>query len=436
MVSDPLNKIFNNKIKDKNLKIGVIGLGYVGLPLLYSFSKNKKLKAFGFDTDKSKIDKLRAGKSYINYFKKKNILEMITNGVNFYNDFNKIKDIDFIIVCLPTPLKKNKSPDMSYIVNFMKSNSKYFKKNQALSLESTTYPGTCRELILPYLLKKKFKIGKDFSIIYSPEREDPGNKKFSLTKIPKVVGGLTNNCREIGSSIYSLLNIKIIKTPSIEIAEMTKLLENIYRSVNIGMINELKVLCQKMNINIFDVIKAAKTKPFGFHAFYPGPGYGGHCIPIDPFLLTWRAKKFNFDTKFIKLSGLINNGMPNYIVNKILKLKKKFNIRKILILGIAYKKNVDDIRESPSFEIFELLKKKNFKVDYLDPYIPLIKSRKFKGKKKSISLKYELIKKYDLSLILTDHDSFNFKKIKSFSKVIIDCRGRYQPDPMNNIFQA
>ncbi len=250
MISHPLNKIFNNKIKNKNLKIGVIGLGYVGLPLLYAFSKSKKVEAFGFDNDKLKIEKLRSGKSYINYFKKKNIFEMITNGVNFYNNFNKIREVDFIIVCLPTPLKKNKSPDMSYIVNFMKSNYKYFRKNQAISLESTTYPGTCRELILPYLLKKKLKIGKNFSIIYSPEREDPGNKKFSLTKIPKVVGGLSKNCQEIGSLVYSLLNIKIIKTPSVEVAEITKLLENIYRSVNIGMINELKVLCQKMNINI------------------------------------------------------------------------------------------------------------------------------------------------------------------------------------------
>ena len=320
MYKNSLVQLYTNKINRKRLKIGIIGLGYVGLPLLYAFSKNKRIKVLGFDNDKSKIKKLVLGRSYINYFKKENIHEMILNKVQFTFNFSRIKEVDIIILCLPTPLKKNKVPDMSYINNFLKQNSKYFQKNQAISLESTTYPGTSREIVLPHILKRKFVPGQDFALIYSPEREDPGNKKFNLSKIPKVVGGLTDNCREIGSKIYSLLNIKIIKTSSIEIAEFTKILENVYRSINIGLVNELKILCTKMKIDIFEIINAAKTKPFGFQAFYPGPGYGGHCIPIDPFLLTWVAKRYNFETKFIKLSGEINTKIILLIFEKIKKI--------------------------------------------------------------------------------------------------------------------
>ena len=423
-----------NKIKERNIKIGIIGLGYVGLPLAHAFS-TKNLEVIGFDQDEKKIKLLRSGNSYISYFSKKKIRDIVNKKFTCYNSYEKISDVDIIILCLPTPLTKQKTPDMSFIKKSMREIKKYLKPGQLLSLESTTYPGTCREVLLPFL-DKRFLIGTNFFLTYSPEREDPGNKKYSISNLPKILGGITTNCADIGSKLYSLLNIKIIKVKSIEIAEFTKLLENIYRSVNIGMINELKILCQKMNINIFDVIKAAKTKPFGFQAFYPGPGYGGHCIPIDPFLLTWKAKQYNFNTKFIKLSGLVNESMPNFIVNKILKLKKNLKINKIIILGIAYKKNVDDIRESPSFKILELLNKKKFKVDYLDPYIPKIKSRNFKGIKKSLPMKYDIIKKYDLTLVLTDHDLFNYKKIKNLSKIIIDCRGRYQPSIKNNIFQG
>ena len=422
-------------IKNKKIKIGIVGLGYVGLPLAYAFCK-KKIKVLGFDIDDKKIKVLKSKKSYISYFSNNKIKEMLDNGLELYRDFKKISEVDCLILCLPTPLTKKKSPDMSYIKNSMKSISKHLRSGQTLSLESTTYPGTCRSVILPFIEKRGFKVGKDFFLIYSPEREDPGNMKYSLSKIPKVVGGMTNECLRIGTKIYELLSVKVVKVSSIEIAEFTKLVENIYRSVNIGMVNELKILCQKMQINIFEVIKAAKTKPFGFQAFYPGPGYGGHCIPIDPFLLTWRAKQFNFDTKFIKLSGSINEKMPNIILKKILYLKKIFGIKKIVIFCIAYKKNVDDIRESPSLKILELLKKSKITTEYIDPYIPIIKSRNFKKSKKSLKFNYNLIKNYDLSLILTDHDVFDYKKIKEFSNIILDCRGRYLPDNKNKIFQG
>jgi len=435
MHKNSLVQLFTNKINRKRLKIGIIGLGYVGLPLLYAFSKNKRTKVFGFDNDKSKIKKLVLGKSYINYFKKENIHEMILNKVQFTYNFSRIKEVDIIILCLPTPLKKNKVPDMSYINNFLKQNSKYFQKNQAISLESTTYPGTSREIVLPHILKKKFIPGQDFALIYSPEREDPGNKKFNLSKIPKVVGGLTNNCKDIGSKIYSLLNIKIIKTSSIEIAEFTKILENVYRSVNIGLVNELKMLCTKMKIDIFEIINAAKTKPFGFQAFYPGPGYGGHCIPIDPFLLSWVAKRYNFETKFIKLSGEINSRIISSIEKKIIKIVNKKGA-KILILGVAYKKNVDDYRESPALVLMNKLFKRKINFDYYDPYVKMInKSRSLKkiSNIKSIKLNYKNIPSYDLVALITDHDLIDYSKLQKYSKLILDSRGVYKYGQFSNV---
>ena len=435
MYKNSLVKLFTNKINRKRLKIGIVGLGYVGLPLLYAFSKNKKIKVFGFDNDKSKIKKLVLGKSYINYFKKENINEMILNKVQFTYNFSRIKEVDIIILCLPTPLTKNKIPDMSYINNFLKQNSKYFQKNQAISLESTTYPGTSREIVLPHILKRKFIPGQDFALIYSPEREDPGNKKFNLSKIPKVVGGLTKNCKDIGSKIYSLLNIKIIKTSSIEIAEFTKILENVYRSVNIGLVNELKMLCSKMKIDIFEIINAAKTKPFGFQAFYPGPGYGGHCIPIDPFLLSWVAKRYNFETKFIKLSGEINSKIISLIDKKIIKTVNKKS-GKILILGVAYKKNVDDYRESPALVLMNKLSQRKINFDYYDPHVKIINnSRSLKkiSKKKSIRLIYKNISSYNLVVLITDHDLVDYSKLQKYSKLILDSRGVYKYGQFDNV---
>ena len=430
------NLFFNNlkkKIEKKNLIVGVVGLGYVGLPLANVFVK-KNIKVYGFDTDIEKINIINSGKSYINYFKDRDIKLMLKKNFECFSDFRKINKVDVIILCLPTPLNKNKTPDMKYIKNSMREIKKYLVEGQTISLESTTYPGTTREVIATEL--KKFNIGKNFFLIYSPEREDPGNKKFSISETPKIVGGYSNNCLQIAFLLYKILTNKVIKVSSLETAEFTKLLENIYRSVNIGMINEMKLLTSKMKINIFEVIKAAKTKPFGFQAFYPGPGYGGHCIPIDPFLLSWRAEKYKFDTKFIKLSGKINENMPNIIVRKICSVMQQKKNQKILILGAAYKKNVDDIRESPSLKIMKLLEKKSINYDYFDPYVKKISSsRNYKGQIKSIKLNYQNFKKYLMTVVVTDHDVLDYEKILKNSKIILDARGRYAFDKSSKIIQ-
>ena len=422
------------KIKNKKVKVGIIGMGYVGLPLAKSFVE-KNIDTYGFDIDQKKITNLRKSISYINYFAHKEIKRMNKKKFTPTVDFSLISKMDLIILCLPTPIKKNKSPDMSYILSSLKTILPFLKENQVLSLESTTYPGTCEEVILP-LLNKKFNVGKNFYLVYSPEREDPGNKKYSLLKIPKVLGGLTKNCKLLGEKFYSLLGIKLIIVNDLKTAEFTKLLENIYRSVNIGLINEMKNICSKMGINIFDAIEAAGTKPFGFQKFYPGPGYGGHCIPIDPFLLAWKAKKSGADAKFIRLSGTINERMPIKISKKIISYCQRKNEKNILIIGMAYKKNVDDLRESPSLRIMDILEKNNLKINYHDPYIKeLPKTRKFKIRKKSITLTKKILNKC-IVLIVTDHDNIDYNFIKKNSKYIFDCRGRYKKDYKGKIVQV
>ncbi len=424
-------KKIKEKINNKKFIVGIVGLGYVGLPLANAFVK-KKIKVYGFDSDKKKINIINSGKSYINYFENKEIKQMLRNKFECFNNFKNISKVDIIILCLPTPLNKNKTPDMKYIKISMKQIKKYLIKGQTISLESTTYPGTTREIIASEI--NNFNIGKDFFLIYSPEREDPGNKKFSISKTPKVVGGYSMNCLSVGYKLYKILVRKVIKVSSLEVAEFTKLLENIYRSVNIGMINEMKLLTTKMKINIFEVIKAAKTKPFGFQAFYPGPGYGGHCIPIDPFLLSWKAEQYNFNTKFIKLSGKINENMPKIILKKICSLIKKNE--KILILGVAYKKNVDDIRESPALKIMQLLDKKKIKFDFYDPYVRNISnSRNYMKSKSSIKINYKSLNRYFMVILLTDHDKFDYKRILSNSNMIIDTRGRYAFEKSKKIVQ-
>tara|TARA_B110000858_G_scaffold196695_1_gene256135 strand:- start:1234 stop:2463 length:1230 start_codon:yes stop_codon:yes gene_type:complete len=409
-------------------------MGYVGLPLAKSFVE-KNIDTYGFDIDQKKITNLRKSISYINYFAHKEIKRMNKKKFTPTVDFSLISKMDLIILCLPTPIKKNKSPDMSYILSSLKTILPFLKENQVLSLESTTYPGTCEEVILP-LLNKKFNVGKNFYLVYSPEREDPGNKKYSLLKIPKVLGGLTKNCKLLGEKFYSLLGIKLIIVNDLKTAEFTKLLENIYRSVNIGLINEMKNICSKMGINIFDAIEAAGTKPFGFQKFYPGPGYGGHCIPIDPFLLAWKAKKSGADAKFIRLSGTINERMPIKISKKIISYCQRKNEKNILIIGMAYKKNVDDLRESPSLRIMDILEKNNLKINYHDPYIKeLPKTRKFKIRKKSITLTKKILNKC-IVLIVTDHDNIDYNFIKKNSKYIFDCRGRYKKDYKGKIVQV
>jgi len=415
-----------SKIKTKNITIGIVGLGYVGLPLALRFSE-VGFKVVGYDKDNKKIIQLKKHKSYIKSISDK---ELIKKNFIATSNLKILSESDVIIICLPTPLRENsKVPDMTYIKNFVSSIKGFLRENHIIILESTTYPGTTREFFLPILKINGLLPGKNAFLIYSPEREDPGNKKYQIKDIPKIVSGYSDNCKKIGSLIYGKVAKKTIEVKSLEHAEMVKLYENIYRSINIGLANEMKLVCNRMNLNIFEIIKAASTKPFGFSPFYPGPGYGGHCIPIDPFYLSWKSKQFGYTPKFIELSAKINNSMPSYIFKNIKKIfkKDKKKLFKILILGIAYKKNVDDLRESPAIQLINILQKeKNFQISFHDPYIKKIESRNKKFKYiNCFNLKYDKLKKFDLVAILTDHDNLDYEKILKYSNKILDCRGRF-----------
>lgn len=416
----------SNRIICKKAIIAVIGLGYVGLPLISLFNKSG-FKTIGIDIDDTKIKKLQSGKSYIKHIDF-NYLKTIQNkGSIFTSRFSKIKQSDVIVLCLPTPLNKKNKPDTSFIINTLKQIKKYLHENQLISLESTTYPGCTRDLIVNKL-KNKFLIGENFFVTYSPEREDPGNKEYNLNKIPKVLGGYSNKCQEIGMLFYKSFFKKIIPTKSLETAELTKLFENTFRSINISLVNELKIFTDKISVDINEVIKAASTKPFGFLPFYPGPGIGGHCIPIDPSYLSWIASKNQIDLKFIRTSLEVNRNTTKNIFIKIDKyFSKNFFLKKnILIIGVAYKKNIDDIRESPALKLFELFLKKNYLVDYFDPYIKKIPfNRNFNLNKKSITLNKTNISKFSVVVICTDHDVINYKLLYKHSNIIFDARNRY-----------
>ncbi len=424
-----LKKILK-KIKSRTVKVGIIGLGYVGLPLAVKFSISG-FNVVGFDIDKSKVDKLNAGKSYFHHFENDLIKKIKSNGFTATNTFHKIKDIDIIILCLPTPIDKMKQPDLSYLETTLKNINKYLRKGQAIIFESTSYPGTTEEIILPYINEKKFKLGKEFFLIYSPEREDPGNTEYSIDNIPKIVSGYTKDCLKVGSEIYKMIIKEIVPVSSLKTAELAKLLENIYRAVNIGLVNEMKMIADKMNINIIEVIKAASTKPFGFKAFYPGPGLGGHCIPVDPFYLSWKAKEYGVNARFIELAGQINSSMPEWVIEKIvdaLNQKNKSIMKsKILIIGLTYKEDVDDLRESPALQIINLLVNKGALIKYYDPFIKKIpNTRNYHLKLKSIKLTDTEIKWSDLTIITTAHSNVDYDKILKNSNLIIDTRNIYQ----------
>lgn len=424
-----MKKKLIEKIKKKKTKIGIIGLGYVGLPLAIRFAE-VGFKVYGFDIDTSKIDKLSKNKSYIDNIKSSQILKLIKKKTfRALNDFSFCNQMDALIICVPTPLK-NRKPDLSYIIDTMETLSPYFRKGQILSLESTTYPGTTDEILYPRIKKIGFNVGTNFFLTFSPEREDPGNLKFNTKNIPKIVGGYTNNCLKVGEALYNSCIDKVIPVSSTKVAEMSKLLENIYRSVNVGLVNEMKMVTDKMNIDIHEVVKAASTKPFGFVPFYPGPGLGGHCIPIDPFYLTWKANQLGVKTRFIQLSGVVNSDMPKWILNKIIKNFKKRGLilkkSKALVLGIAFKKDVSDTRESPGIKLIRLLKEKFLDVQYSDPHVHVFpKMRKYNYNLKSVKINKDNLKKFDLILIATDHSKFNFSIIKKYAKFIIDTRGVY-----------
>lgn len=419
-----------NKIKQKNATIGIIGLGYVGLPLAIRFSE-VGFKVIGFDIDDSKVKMLNNGKSYIKHINEDDISAMGEQGFIATTDFAKISHVRAILICVPTPLGIHNEPNLSYVKNTLDLIKSYLRDHQLLILESTTYPGTTAEEIVPFIEKQGFKMGENYYIGYSPEREDPGNKNFSVQSIPKVVSGHTKNCLEVTTVLYDQIVDETVPVSSTQVAEMTKILENIHRAVNIGLVNELKMVADKMNIDINEVINAAATKPFGFTAYYPGPGLGGHCIPIDPFYLTWKAKEFGVNTRFIELAGEVNSAMPSYVISRVTDalntIGKSISMSKILILGLAYKKNVDDLRESPSLEIIDILLQKGAKVEYSDPFIiKTHKTRKNDFKMKSIELNKDTINSYDLVLLATDHDSFDYDLIEKESKIIIDTRGRFQ----------
>jgi len=421
--------IFNSNNKHKKT-VGIIGLGYVGLPLAIRFSE-VGYKVIGFDIDDKKVDMLNRGESYIKHIDQEKISLMISHNLLATSDFKNISKVDAILICVPTPLGVHNEPDLSYVkstLNLIKSHLVY---NQVLILESTTYPGTTEEEIVPIIQEQGFNIGENFYVGYSPEREDPGNNNYTTKTIPKVVSGHTSNCLKLVQSIYDMIIDQTVPVSSTQVAEMTKILENIHRAVNIGLVNELKMVAHKMNIDINEVIKAASTKPFGFTPYYPGPGLGGHCIPIDPFYLTWKAKEIGMNTRFIELAGEINTEMPYYVIRKVSEslnsIGKSIKNSRILVLGLAYKKNVDDLRESPSLELIDILFDKGAIVNYSDPYFESIpNTRKYNIQLNSRSLNAETLKEMDLILLATDHDNFDYDLIMKHSKMIIDTRGRFQ----------
>ena len=422
------NKLLE-KIKSKEAVIGIVGLGYVGLPLMLRFCETG-YKVLGFDVDSDKVEKLNSGLSYIEHISPEDIASTRKSLFEATTDFSRTGEVDALILCVPTPLNKYREPDISFIIKTIESLSPYLRKGQVVSLESTTYPGTTDEELMPRMEAGGLKVGKDLFLLYSPEREDPGNLDFTTKTIPKVYGGITENCLEIGAALYGAIIDQVVPVSSTRAAELTKLLENIHRAVNIGLANEMKIIADKMGIDIHEVIRAAATKPFGFVPYYPGPGLGGHCIPIDPFYLTWKAREFGLHTRFIELAGEINTSVSNFVITKTTQAlnskKKSINGSRILVLGISYKKNVDDMRESPSVLLMEKLRELGAEVSYSDPHIPVFpKMREHQFNLSSIPLSPKIIAEYDCLLLATDHDKFDYAMIKDNAQLIIDSRGKY-----------
>ena len=408
------------KIKDKKAKIGIIGMGYIGIPLGLEFA-GTGFSVTGFDKDSARVKEINSGKQVMKHIPAKSMKEFVKkNNGSSTTEFSEIRDMDCLIICVPTPLDEHEQPDMSYIESASKEIGKNLRKGQLIVLESTTYPGTTREIVKPILEKSKLEAGEDFFLAYSPEREDPGNKEFSVSAIPKVMGGLTDNCLRLTSNLYKNIVSETVEVSSLETAEATKLMENIFRAVNIAMVNELKLILSRMGINIWEVIDAAKTKPFGFMPFYPGPGMGGHCIPIDPFYLSWKAKEYNTEAKFIELAGEINRKMTEHIAHRIGRAlnddKKSIRGSKILIVGVAYKKDIDDMRESPALRIMDLLKHKGAKITYHDPNVKNV------GPLKSLDLTQNTINEQDAIVITTDHTNIDYKSLGKHAKLIVDTR--------------
>jgi UDP-N-acetyl-D-glucosamine dehydrogenase len=415
------------KIEKKEALVGTIGMGYVGLPLVLRFCE-EGFHILGFDVDPKKVAQLKKGKSYLKSIPSSRISQFIQSGhLDVTDNFLRLSEPDCILVCVPTPLTEKMEPDLQYIEKTTEAIRQHLRKGQVIILESTSYPGTTQELILPQLESTGLKVGRDFFLGYSPEREDPGNKRFRTHQIPKVVSGVTPSCQKVVIVLYRQVIQKVVPVSSPRVAELTKLLENIYRSVNIALVNELKMLADRMGIDIWEVIDAASSKPFGFSPFYPGPGMGGHCIPIDPFYLSWKAREYDFTTKFIQLAGEINISIPYYVVSKVMdslnNRRKSIHGAKILILGVAYKKDVDDARESPALAIMDLLRKRGAIVLYHDPYISSLPPfRKYHFKLKSYPLTKHLLHRVDAAVVVTDHSQIDYSWVVEHVPLIIDTR--------------
>lgn len=418
------------RIQNKEYTVGIVGLGYVGLPLMWTFHKHG-MPVLGFDIDPFKVDCVNNGKSYIKHLAPDMMATLAkSDRCGATTDFNRLSEVDSILLCVPTPLDDHREPDMTYVVKTTEAISFHLKKGHLVILESTTYPGTTEDVMVPILEKNSgLKVGVDFYVAYSPEREDPGNPNFNTERIPKVVGGLGDDALTLAKAMYDTAIVQTVPVTDCKTAEAVKLTENIFRSVNIALVNELKIVYDAMGIDVHEVLDAAATKPFGFMKFTPGPGLGGHCIPIDPFYLTWKAREFGVNTRFIELAGEVNTSMPRYVIGKVTeglnKRRKAVNGSKVLVLGLAYKPNVDDMRESPSFEIMELLEHLGAEVEYYDPYIPVIAETRehaeFTGKK-SVKWDEATIRSFDAVVVVTDHSDVDYNALLKWSDVIIDSR--------------
>lgn len=418
------------KLQSHHAKIAIVGLGYVGLPLLLRFTK-MGFPVIGFDIDEAKVDCLNRGNSYIERITSDEIASAHNSGFVATTDFTRIAEVEAIILCVPTPLNKYREPDLSYVIATVEQIVPFMRAGQVLCLESTTYPGTTEEELLPRLERSGLAVGEEVFLVYSPEREDPGNPNFSTASIPKVCAGHTDACLDVGVKLYEQVIDKVVAVSSTQTAEMTKLLENIHRAVNIGLVNEMKIVADAMGVDIHEVIAAAATKPFGFTPYYPGPGLGGHCIPIDPFYLTWKAREYGLNTRFIELAGEVNTTMPAWVIGKLVDAlndrSKPVRASKVLVLGISYKKNVDDMRESPSIKLMEILTEKGAVVSYSDPHIPVFpKLREHYFDLKSQNLHAAMLAKFDAVVIATDHDRFDYDLIQEHSALVIDTRGRFK----------
>ncbi|MDX1497843.1 MAG: nucleotide sugar dehydrogenase [Salinisphaeraceae bacterium] len=428
-------------IEQKQARVVVAGLGYVGLPLGLTCAQAGFESVIGLDTDPAKVQALNNGQSYIKHIPGSHIEAAQAKGFSATGDFACVAEADVIVICVPTPLREHREPDLSYVLNTLAAMLPFLRAGQLISLESTTWPGTTEEELKPRIESLGLEVGKDVFLVFSPERQDPGNKAgFDTHNIPKVCGGVSEACQQVGVAFYSAVVETVVPVSSPKVAEMSKLLENIHRAVNIGLVNELKMAADRMGIDIYEVIEAAATKPFGFVPYYPGPGLGGHCIPIDPFYLTWKAREYGVNTRFIELAGEINDKMPRWVFGKLAEALnahgKAIRGSRILVLGIAYKKNIDDLRASPALEVMELLRSYGADYAYTDPYVPSIpKLRDHAFDLQSVSSAPEAMSEYDCIMVMTDHDAFDYAGIQQNAKLIVDTRGVYRAG-YENVIQA